>query len=225
MASTPPPFPPPSPSPFPPEDAEPPGPPAVPVAVYALGVDHGAKAPVLILKECDGERMVPIWIGAAEASAIALHLGGIDVGRPMTHDLLAQAVRQLGGSVERILVSGLEGSTYLATVFVAHGGVRLELDARPSDAIALAIRTGARMEVAVTLLRLDGGGLAMEGFADAGQGMDFDVDLALSPPTPTPTSQPTSRPTSRPTSPPVPPQSLADYLRSLSPEDLGRYHP
>jgi bifunctional DNase/RNase len=199
----------------------------VPVTVHALGVDHGAKAPLLILKECHGERIVPIWIGAAEASAIALHLSGLDVGRPLTHDLLASAVRQLGGRVERILVSGLQGSTYLATVYVERAGSLLELDARPSDAVALALRTGARIDVASALLRDEPEVLALESSLDLETVQPWESEAGEAGGQPDEAGGQPKRPLpGAGTHDPDPaPQSLADYLRSLSPEDLGRYHP
>jgi bifunctional DNase/RNase len=180
--------------------------PVIPVAVHALGVDRRAQAPVLILKEIDGSRVIPIWIGPAEASAIAVHLGGVPMERPWTHDLLADAVLRLGGRVQRVVVSGLAGSTYLASVLLDHEGRELRLDARPSDAIALALRTGAQIGVVQTLLKPWPVGEA--------EAMDLEwVDHPwVDPQVPRPGND-------------VPTQSLADYLKSLSPEDLGRFHP
>jgi bifunctional DNase/RNase len=180
----------------------------IPVTVHALGMDRGAQVPVLVLKEVRGSRIVPILIGPAEASAIAVQLGGVTVARPSTYDLLAETLRQLGGRVRRVAVTELQGSTYLASIFVDQHGGETKLDARPSDAIALALRTDARIDVAQSLLE--------DRALDGEEGMDLEwVDPSPMGIGATPSGA----------SEEIPPQSLVDYLRSLSPEDLGRFQP
>jgi len=120
--------------------------------VAGLAVDSVSKAPVVVLKEVDGERAFPIWIGASEASAIATRLEGIELPRPLTHDLLAQTIARLGAKVIEIEVTALQGTTFLAVVRLLRGEERLELDSRPSDAIALALRTGADIYVAEAVI-------------------------------------------------------------------------
>ena len=115
----------------------------VQMEVAGLAVDPVSKIPIVVLKECHGERAFPIWIGPSEASAIATRLEGIKLPRPLTHDLLASTISDLGGEVTEIEVTALEGSTFFAVIRVVRDGVRLEIDSRPSDAIALALRTGA----------------------------------------------------------------------------------
>lgn len=98
---------------------------------------------VVILKEKDSDRFLPIWIGAAEADAIALKQQGVSMARPMTHDLLTNVINQLGSSVQRIVVSRINNDTFFARIDLTLNGENLEIDSRPSDAIALAVRTDA----------------------------------------------------------------------------------
>ncbi len=108
------------------------------VRVHMLSSQH-----VVILREADAERYLPIWIGSWEAQSIAMKLQGVEAERPLTHDLLASMLSELGVSVLRILVSDLADETYRARIVLLHDGADLEIDARPSDAIALAVRVGA----------------------------------------------------------------------------------
>ena len=104
------------------------------VRVHMLSSQH-----VVILREADAERYLPIWIGSWEAQSIAMKLQGVEAERPPTHDLLATMLTELGVSVLRILVSDLADETYRARIVLVHGGSDHEIDARPSDAIALAV--------------------------------------------------------------------------------------
>jgi len=96
---------------------------------------------VVILKEKEAERYLPIWIGPAEADAIAVKLQDYKVPRPLTHDLLGSVINTLGASVDSIVVCDLRDDTFFAKIILAANGNRLEVDSRPSDAIALAVRT------------------------------------------------------------------------------------
>ena len=98
---------------------------------------------VVILKVKDDERYLPIWIGPAEADAIALKLQDLSVPRPLTHDLLEAVISSLGAKVNHILVSDLSEDTFYAKIVLSHNGGKTEIDSRPSDAIALAVRTEA----------------------------------------------------------------------------------
>ena len=118
---------------------------------------------VVILKEKDGERYLPIWIGPAEADSIAIKLQDVEVPRPMTHDLLCSAFQALGATVNSILVNELRNDTFYARIFIVVDGRDLEIDSRPSDAIALAVRVEvpiyadeAVLEKAGILLPADG---------------------------------------------------------------------
>lgn len=98
---------------------------------------------VVILKVKDSNRYLPIWIGANEADAIALKLQEVSVPRPLTHDLLGDVITSLGAQVAHILVSDLNDDTFYAKIVLQHNGSQTEIDSRPSDAIALAVRTEA----------------------------------------------------------------------------------
>jgi bifunctional DNase/RNase len=102
---------------------------------------------VVILKDLEAERFLPIWIGRYEAEAIAIRLQNIDVPRPLTHDLLNNAIGELGGEISHILVSDLQNDTFYAKISVNMNGQTVEIDSRPSDAIALAVRSGATIYV------------------------------------------------------------------------------
>jgi bifunctional DNase/RNase len=118
------------------------------VEIRGLILDPVSNTPIVILKKPDENLFLPIWIGVFEANAIALQLEGVQTPRPMTHDLLRSAVESLGGTVEAVLVHALVENTFHATITVRRGdGSIVELDARPSDAIALALRCGARIRV------------------------------------------------------------------------------
>jgi len=98
---------------------------------------------VVILKEKGTNRYLPIWIGPAEADAIAVKLQNVELSRPLTHDLLQSVISTLGASVDYIVVSGLKEDTFYARLALSIDGVKLDIDSRPSDALALAVRVGA----------------------------------------------------------------------------------
>jgi len=98
---------------------------------------------VVILKEKGTNRYLPIWIGPAEADAIAVKLQNVELSRPLTHDLLQSVISTLGASVEYIVVSGLKEDTFYARLALSIDGGALDIDSRPSDALALAVRVGA----------------------------------------------------------------------------------
>ena len=115
---------------------------------------------VVILKEKDSDRYLPIWIGPAEADAIAVKLQDISVPRPLTHDLLRSIIDSLGGSVNHILVNDLESDTFYAKIFMSVNGKNVEIDSRPSDAIALAVR--AKVPIFVEEKVLDKAGILLD---------------------------------------------------------------
>ncbi len=96
---------------------------------------------MVLLKEVQGERYLPIWIGMHESEAIAMRLQGTSPPRPFTHDLLANVIADLGGSIQYVVVNNLTDSTFYARIAIEHNGTLRLVDARPSDAIALAVRT------------------------------------------------------------------------------------
>ena len=119
---------------------------------------------VVLLQEKEGERVLPIWVGPPEGDALALQLGGESMPRPMTPDLMARLVEAAGASVERVAVNSLRENTFYATVTLRTGTGTTELDARPSDALNLALRIGAPIFVEREVM--DGHGIAA---ADAGE--------------------------------------------------------
>ncbi|MFZ7113144.1 MAG: bifunctional nuclease family protein [Desulfatiglandales bacterium] len=119
-----------------------------PMTISQVAVDSLTKSPIVILKELDGERMLPIWIGIFEAQAIASALEGITHARPMTHDLLKNILETLDVRVLKIEICDLRSNTYYAVIHVSHGGREYTIDARPSDALALSLRVQAPIFVA-----------------------------------------------------------------------------
>jgi uncharacterized protein len=118
------------------------------VTIDSIRVSLMSQHRIVVLKEESGSRFLPIWIGPFEADAITLQLQGIDAPRPLTHDLLKTVIETLGGEVLHILISGLEKNTYYARVVLDVDGDTVEIDSRPSDAIALGVRVSAPIYVA-----------------------------------------------------------------------------
>jgi bifunctional DNase/RNase len=118
----------------------------VAVRVERVGLDAN-EMPVVLLEEKGGTRWLAIWIGSAEAQSIAISIEAIESPRPNSHDLARSVIDELHGTLERVVVTDLRDSTYYATLTIASDGRRIEIDARPSDAIAIALRTGAPIYV------------------------------------------------------------------------------
>jgi hypothetical protein len=174
--------------------------------VASLGLDKASNTPVVILREVGGDRLLPIWIGPGEASAIAMELAGIKFSRPLTHDLLNTVVRSLGSELIRVLITRVVDNTYYATLMLQRNGETITIDSRPSDSVALALRASAPIFADVDLLdrtTVEVEGATLEpGFAGASTG-------GLNPET----------------DDEVPPEKLRDYLKRLDPEDFGRFVP
>ena len=124
----------------------------VEVSVSRLGRDAGSNSYVVILQEKDGERILPIWIGKAEAESIAAHLSGVRRERPMTHDLCQSLIVSLGGELQHVHITKVVESTFYAEMHVLAGGTTRVVDARPSDSIAIALRLNAPIFAAEELL-------------------------------------------------------------------------
>jgi bifunctional DNase/RNase len=118
------------------------------VTIDSIRVSLMSQHRIVVLKEESGARFLPIWIGPFEADAITLQLQGIDAPRPLTHDLLKTVIETLGGEVLHIVISGLEKNTYYARIVLDVDGDTVEVDSRPSDAIALGVRVNAPIYVA-----------------------------------------------------------------------------
>lgn len=115
----------------------------VAMTVKGLMLDPISNSPIVVLKDDEDKVLLPIWVGIFEANAIALQLESIATPRPMTHDLLRSVIQQMDAKVTSILISDLRESTFYAVISLVAGERTLEIDARPSDAIALALRTSA----------------------------------------------------------------------------------
>jgi uncharacterized protein len=113
------------------------------MSIKGLMVDPITNTPIVILRDKDGNRVLPIWVGIFEANAIALQIENVTTPRPMTHDLLRNVIHDLNASVQKIVVCDLQENTFYALIHLVLNGGTLMIDARPSDAIALALRTRA----------------------------------------------------------------------------------
>jgi bifunctional DNase/RNase len=171
----------------------------VEVRVQSLGMDRVNNHPVVILQEVGGNRVLPIWIGPSEASAIATHLAGIPVTRPFTHDLLVSVLGGLGGAVNKAVITRVFEGTYYAELIVRRNGETIAIDARPSDSIAVALRTDARIYADETLMEHRQIEIASsdEEFEAGGPEDPTEMD----------------------------PEELKEHLRRLNPEDFGRFTP
>jgi bifunctional DNase/RNase len=123
-----------------------------------VGLRHYRR--VVVLKEKDAERHLPIWIGADVADAIAFQLQDVSVPRPLTHDLLTNVISELGGTVVSVVVNDLKDDTFYAQIVIERDGQNIEIDSRPSDAIAVAVRT--QVPIYVTEDVLDRAGIVLD---------------------------------------------------------------
>jgi bifunctional DNase/RNase len=113
------------------------------MTIKGLMVDPITNMPIIILRDKEGRRVLPIWVGVFEANAIALQIENVTTPRPMTHDLLKNVIADLRARIEKIVVSDLKENTFFALIYLNVGGEVMAIDARPSDAIALALRARA----------------------------------------------------------------------------------
>jgi len=176
----------------------------VEVRVQSLALDRTTNSPVVILQEVDGERVLPIWIGPSEASAIAMQLADMEFSRPLTHDLLCSVLTGLGGALQKVIITKVQKSTYYAELIVRRNGEVISLDARPSDSIAVALRVDARIFADGELLEVATIEIAEED-ASAQSGVErlerIEPDVQMGP------------------------EELKEHLRRLNPEDFGRFTP
>jgi len=113
------------------------------MTIKGLMVDPITNMPIIILRDKDGQRVLPIWVGVFEANAIALQMENVTTPRPMTHDLLKNVISDLKADIQKIVVSDLRENTFYALIYLMVNGEPVAIDARPSDAIALALRAQA----------------------------------------------------------------------------------
>jgi uncharacterized protein len=135
------------------------------MSIKGLMVDPVTSMPIVILRDTTGERVLPIWVGVSEANAIALQMENVATARPMTHDLLRNVIHDLHATVEKIVVCDLQDNTFYALIYLLVRGETVAIDARPSDAIALALRARAPIYVEDTVI-------------DSAKPVDFATDKA-----------------------------------------------
>jgi bifunctional DNase/RNase len=122
------------------------------MTIKGLMVDPITNMPIVILRDKDGQRVLPIWVGVFEANAIALQIENVTPQRPMTHDLLNNVIHDLKADIKKVVVSDLKENTFYALIHLSLGGETMVIDARPSDAIALALRARAPIYVEDTVI-------------------------------------------------------------------------
>lgn len=147
----------------------------VEVVLRAVRVDLGSATPILLLEEVNGDRVLPIYIGQPEAAAIGYALQNVATPRPMTHDLLGEVIATLGGRVFAVEIQSLVGSTYYGAIRLLTSDGEVTVSARPSDAIALALRVGAPILVNDELMAAEGQVLEL---SDLDSEDDEDADVA-----------------------------------------------
>lgn len=167
------------------------------VRVAHLGLDRATNTPVVILQEHEGERVLPIWIGPAEANAIAMELAGMKFSRPLTHDLLKQVIVGLGADLRKVIITQVKDNTYYAELHIYRGDAVIQIDARPSDSIAVALRLKAPIFTSEELLDVT----------------SIDMGDPGAPGAPEQGPQP------------LDPDQLKSYLQGLDPEDFGKFSP
>lgn len=167
--------------------------------VESIRVSLVTQARVVILKEVVGDRHLPIWIGAFEAEAIAMELQGITASRPLPYDLLRNIVGELGGELRRIVITDLTQDVFYARIVIDRAGIAVEIDSRPSDAIALAVR--AKIPILVDETVMERAGVRLDDESDDGETGD--------------TTDPESgEPVERPS-------AFRDFINSLNLDDFG----
>lgn len=176
----------------------------VEVKVQSLGLDRTSNTPVVILQEKDGTRVLPIWIGPGEASAIAMELAGMKFSRPLTHDLFASVILGFGGSLQRVVITKVIENTYYAELIIQKGSDMISIDARPSDSIAIALRMDASIYTSDELLE------------------HTSVEIADATGTPQAFG---TEPGEEERSGGLSAEELREYLRRMNPEDFGRFNP
>lgn len=181
----------------------------VEVRVQSLALDRHNNTPVVILKELDGERVLPIWIGPGEATSIAMQLADMEFERPLTHDLLCSVLKGLGGALQKVIITKVENRTYYAELIVRRNGEVFSLDARPSDSIAVALRVDARIFALDELLEEATIEIADEEVSPgAAEGETW------------PAKEERTHGAEG-----MDPEELNEYLKRLNPEDFGRFTP
>jgi bifunctional DNase/RNase len=177
------------------------------VTVSRLGLDSSTNSYVVVLQERDGTRLLPIWIGQPEAESIVMHMHNVKRSRPLTHDLVRSLIVGMGAQLRRVQITRVEKSTYYAELHVQRGSEVIQIDARPSDSIAVALRLSAPIYAAESLLvepsdeSDDGTEESSADEPDFGISQEMRDDAELSA------------------------EQLKAYLEALRPEDFGKFNP
>jgi bifunctional DNase/RNase len=169
----------------------------VEVTVAKLGLDGASNTHVVILQEKSGTRMLPIWIGKPEFESIKMQLNGLKLQRPMTHDLCRSLILGLGGQLRRVQITKVQNSTYYAELHVQRGDAIVQIDARPSDSIAIALRLSAPIfaqDALLTTLATDEEGATLAEEAPVAETDELSAE------------------------------KLKEYLEKLRPEDFGKFN-
>lgn len=177
------------------------------VTVSRLGLDSSTNSYVVVLQERDGTRLLPIWIGQPEAESIVMHMHNVKRSRPLTHDLVRSLIVGMGAQLRRVQITRVEKSTYYAELHVQRGTELVQIDARPSDSIAVALRLSAPIYAAESLL-VDPAEETEDGEEEGGP---EELDLGLAPET-TDDAELSA-------------EQLKAYLEALRPEDFGKFNP
>ena len=175
----------------------------VEVLVSRLGLDSSTNTYVVILQEKAGSRLLPIWIGQPEAEAIVMQMNNVKRERPLTHDLCKNLIVGLGGSLRRVQITKVQHRTYFAELHLAGRGGEVQIDARPSDSIAVALRLHAPILVEESLL------------AAAAEDDESEESGYSSPP---------ASPKTNEAADPLSAEQLKAYLENLRPEDFGKFN-
>lgn len=175
------------------------------VVVSRLGLDSTTQSHVVILQEKDGERLLPIWIGQPEAESIVMQMHNIKRQRPLTHDLCRSLIIGLGGTLQAVHITRVEKNTYFAELRILRGGEMVQVDSRPSDGIAIALRLQAPIFASEELLT----DVTVEESTDA-EGFATDAGAE---------EEGVPRDSSELTA-----EQLKEYLERLRPEDFGKFH-
>jgi bifunctional DNase/RNase len=178
------------------------------VTVSRLGLDSSTNSYVVVLQERDGTRLLPIWIGQPEAESIVMHMHNVKRSRPLTHDLVRSLIVGMGAQLRRVQITRVEKSTYYAELHVQRGTEIVQIDARPSDSIAVALRLAAPIFAAESLL-VDP---TEETEQDEEDSSADEPDLGISAP-------------DAPDDTELSAEQLKAYLENLRPEDFGKFNP
>jgi bifunctional DNase/RNase len=176
----------------------------VEVTVAKLGVDSSTNSYVVILQERDGSRILPIWIGQPEAESIVMHMNNIKRERPLTHDLCKSLIVGLGGSLRRVQITKVQKNTYFAELHIQRGEEMVQIDARPSDSIAIALRLSAPIFAQESLLT------AVSDEEDGDETIGSSGSTGL----PSSAADPDALST----------EQLKEHLERMRPEDFGKFN-